>query len=90
MIDVGENKVICDMKDFCFLCKVNSVIENPKVEQMFYHCTSCGTDILCNVAIARQFDKFTKKMIEKCPKCRATLQTIHFPLNEEELKMLKS
>jgi len=82
MKDVGENKVVCDMKDFCFLCKANSVPENPKVEQTFYHCSSCGTDILCNIAIVRQFDKFTKKMIEKCPKCRGKLQIIHFPLNE--------
>ncbi len=90
MIDVSENKVICDMKSFCFLCKANSVLENLKVDQIFYHCTACGTDILCNVAIVRQFDKNTKIMIEKCPKCRGKLQIIHFPLNKDEIITLKS
>jgi len=88
MIDVGENKVICDMKNFCFLCKANSVLENPKDDQIFYHCTACGKDILCNVAIVRQFDKLTKKMIEKCPKCRGKLKVIHFPLNKDALRTL--
>jgi len=89
MIDVGENKVICDMKNFCFLCKANPVLEDPKDDQIFYHCTACGTDILCNVAIVRQFDK-NSKMIERCPKCRGKLQVIHFPLNKDEIITLKS
>lgn len=86
MINFGENKVICDMKNFCFLCKANSVLENSTVDQIFYYCTACGKDILCDVAIVRQFDN--KKMIEKCPKCRGKLKTIHFPLNKEALRML--
>lgn len=87
MIDVGENRVICDMQNFCFLCKANPVLENHTDDQIFYHCTACGKDILCSVAIVRQFDK-TEKMIEKCPKCRGKLRVIHFPLSKEALRTL--
>ena len=88
MLDVDENKVICDMKNFCFLCKANPVLENPSWDQTFYHCTSCSTDILCDIAIVRQFDKITKKMTEKCPKCRGKLRVIHFPLSQKALRTL--
>jgi hypothetical protein len=90
MMNLVENKLVCDMKDFCFLCKADSVLENPKDGKEFYHCTSCGIDVLCNVAIARQFDKNTKKLTEKCPKCRGKIVVFQFPLNNEELAMLKS
>ena len=90
MIEDSGKKVKCDMKSVCFNCKANSILENPSGEQIFYHCISCGTDILCNMAIGQQFDKKTNRMKETCPKCRGKLLILHFPLNLDELKKLIS
>lgn len=89
MIDINEKKVVCDLKNFCFLCKENPILENPTGEQMFYHCISCGIDFLCDTAIARQFDKRTKQLKEICPKCRGKLIQVHYPLKDNELENLR-
>jgi DNA-directed RNA polymerase subunit RPC12/RpoP len=90
MIDFNSGEVTCDLKAFCFKCTAKPIFENNSdAGKMFYHCSSCGKDILCNMAIGRQFDKRTNTVKEICPKCRGKLKQFHYPLNETELEELR-
>lgn len=74
LLTIFKDQVHCDMKNKCFVCKRPTVINGFSEDAEFFHCEGCRTDVFCELAIGKKFNKTRQKFTHFCPKCGTNIR----------------